>query len=335
MAQQADLSVITSRLLADRPHAGVSATCFVDFSKRRPDSWLSPVQWRNLAQLARRREYDLLFLYSEHPVHLAVSALARARRSVFWCLDPAPHSGGVAVLNLMYEGSRRALLKRADRVIVACDALKAPLASRYGTSADRISAIFHGVLKNLWFPDIVATDRDLDVLFFGRLERYKGLDVLLEAIELLRARGRQFRTLIAGPGPGGFGPVPGVTVENRYIPDRELAGLVARSRVVVMPYRDATGSQVPQTAFSYGTPVIASKVGCLPEYVQDGVTGLVVPPSNAPELAAALERLLGDQILWRRLSEAATKAAESTFDNKALVARLLDVALHSPIHPGA
>ena len=129
-----------------------------------------------------------------------------------------------------------------------------------------------------------------DILFFGRLEPYKGLDVLLEAVRILRLRGRPVTVTIAGPGKLALPAVEGVTVENRFVTDRELAELVAASRIVVMPYRDATGSQVPQTAFVYGTPVVATSVGCLPEYVEHGVTGLLVPPDNAEALAGAQTR---------------------------------------------
>ena len=97
--------------------------------------------------------------------------------------------------------------------------------------------------------------------------------------------------------------------------------------MVVMPYRDATGSQVPQTAFTYGTPVIATAVGCLPEYVTDEVNGLLVPPGDPASLATAVERLLRDEALWGSLSGGARKSAKEQFSNDALAAQLLREAL--------
>ena len=102
---------------------------------------------------------------------------------------------------------------------------------------------------------------------------------------------------------------------------------VARAKIVVMPYRDATGSQVPQTAFFYGTPVVASAVGCLPEYIEEGQTGLLVAPGDPEQLANALARLLGDQALWQSMSQNARERARTTFANGPLVAKLLAVAL--------
>src|SRR5205085_4827138 len=130
-------------------------------------------------------------------------------------------------------------------------------------------------------------------------------------------------TTIAGPGSFPVTASSGVTVINRYLEDRELAELIARARIVVMPYRDATGSQVPQTAAAYGTPVVATAVGCLPEYVQDGVTGLVVAPRDSTQLADAIQTLLADDELWRKTSESALERARTVFSNDVLIASLL------------
>ncbi len=329
LAGQTELSLLTSSLLATRPIEGVRESLFVDFPKERPLTWLSPAQWVRIIRFARAREHDLLFLYSEHPLHAVVERMARARRTLFWCLDPAPHSGSRQLAATIYEMAKRSLMRRADRVVVACERLHADVVKRYGVPPERVLTSFHGVLDNMVFPDIQPGERDIDILFFGRRERYKGLDVLLEAVQLLSVRpnGHAARVVIAGPGTEPVPATPGVTVEMRYVPDRELAGMIARAKVVAMPYRDATGSQVPQTAFVYGTPVVATAVGCLPAYVTDGVNGLVVPRENARALASALDRVLGDQELWNRLSTGARRTVTTVFDNQALAARLLADAL--------
>lgn len=328
LALQSRLSILTSNLLKGRAVPGADAACYVNVSKTQPFRWLSPSLWREVREFVRRREFDLLFIYSEHPLHVPVRMLSRARRTLFWCLDPTSHSGGRALFAAVYELAKRSLVTRADRIAVACQALKREVCARYRIPEDRVITSFHGVLENLVFPDLpVPVNRDIDILFFGRRYRYKGLDVLLEAIRQLRARGRDPKVLIAGQGPEAVGETPGVSVLDRYVPDRELAQLVARARVVVMPYRDATGSQVPQTAFAYGTPVVASAVGCLAEYVEDGVTGLLVPPGDAESLAGALDRLLGDAGLWGSFSRNAEDRARRTFANGPLTARLLADAL--------
>ena len=73
--------------------------------------------------------------------------------------------------------------------------------------------------------------------------------------------------------------------------------------VIVCPYTDASQSGVVLTAYAFGKPVVATRVGGLPEYVEDGVTGLLVPPRNPQALAEALVRLLRDPDTQRTLSQ--------------------------------
>lgn len=77
----------------------------------------------------------------------------------------------------------------------------------------------------------------------------------------------------------------------------ELASVVRSSLFVVCPYTDATQSGVVSTAFSVGTPVIVTRVGGLPEMVEEGKTGLIVEPKNIETLASAMTKLLDDEVL--------------------------------------
>jgi glycosyltransferase involved in cell wall biosynthesis len=300
--------------------------CYVEFHKKRISSWVDPVFWRKVLAFARREEFDLLFLYSEHPVHVPVAWFARARRTAFWCLDPIHHSGAKPHLAAVYELAKRSLLRKADSVIVACEELKEATVRKYRIPPDRVVVSPHGVLDNLAYPDIPTAARDIDVLFFGRVASYKGVDVLLDALELLAAKGTSLRAVVAGPG-NPVRPAPGVERIARYLEDKELAELIARSKIVVMPYRDATGSQVAQCSFYYGTPVIATRVGCLPEYVEHEETGLLIPPEDPGALAEAIERLLRDAGLWNRLSARAWREARHRFANAELVHDLLQKLL--------
>jgi glycosyltransferase involved in cell wall biosynthesis len=79
-----------------------------------------------------------------------------------------------------------------------------------------------------------------------------------------------------------------VTIIDAYLPDELLAACIDRANVVVLPYRSATQSAVVQTAFGRAKPVITTNVGGLAEAVEDGRTGLVVPPENPQALAEAI-----------------------------------------------
>jgi glycosyltransferase involved in cell wall biosynthesis len=138
-------------------------------------------------------------------------------------------------------------------------------------------------------------------LFFGLVRPYKGLDVLLEAMALLK---RPLHLVIAGEfwqdesayrkQIARLELETAVTIINKYVPDEEVAALMQTAVVVVLPYRSATQSAIVQVAFGHGKPVITTNVGGLAEAVQDGCTGLIVPPENPQALAAAIDRFLAE-----------------------------------------
>jgi glycosyltransferase involved in cell wall biosynthesis len=143
------------------------------------------------------------------------------------------------------------------------------------------------------------------LLFFGYIRGYKGLDVLLDAVHLMDAA-LDFQLVVAGEfyddrsaydrqiqqlGIGGR-----VVLFPEYAPTERVRDFFSAADVVVLPYRSATQSGIAQIAYNFDVPVIATDVGGLAEIVQEGKTGYVVPPNDARALAAALTRILGEDI---------------------------------------
>ncbi len=87
-----------------------------------------------------------------------------------------------------------------------------------------------------------------------------------------------------------------------YVPFSEVAGYFAAADVLVLPYRHVSQSGVLFLALAHGLPVVATRVGALPEVLRDGESGLLVPPESPRALAEALVRLFGDGDLRRRLA---------------------------------
>ena len=135
------------------------------------------------------------------------------------------------------------------------------------------------------------------LLFFGFVRRYKGLDILVEALPKVLAR-RSVTLVVAGEFYEPVAPLKAriaelglnerVRVLDRYVPDEEVGDLVAAADCVVLPYRSATQSGVVLVAYAGGCPVISTAVGGLPEVVDDGVTGFLVPPEDPGALADAI-----------------------------------------------
>lgn len=151
-----------------------------------------------------------------------------------------------------------------------------------------------------------------DVLFFGRISPYKGVEILLEAARLVAQQMPRFRMVIAGKPISGYKiPKPPRLSNEGYceyrlhlIEDVEMQSLFARSKLLVAPYIDATQSGVISTAYAFHKPVVATAVGGIPEMVENGITGLLVPPRNPQALASAILELLTNKSLLKKMSEA-------------------------------
>ncbi|HEY8515003.1 MAG TPA: glycosyltransferase [Candidatus Binatia bacterium] len=138
-------------------------------------------------------------------------------------------------------------------------------------------------------------------LFFGYVRRYKGVDVLLEALSRLSDDGPPWHALIAGEWyidrtaadrAVARPPLAGrVTILDGYLSTSDAARCFAASTVVVLPYRSGTQSGVVPLAYAHGRGVVTTRVGGLAEAVRDGETGLLVPPEDPAALAAALDEI--------------------------------------------
>ena len=175
-------------------------------------------------------------------------------------------------------------------------------------------------------------------LLFGSLTRYKGIDVLLEALRRLPA-GQRPIAVIAGF-PLADCPIDELRRQAQrsgldnwvrwqigYIPTPEIAWYFRRADVVVLPYRAASQSGVAHLALTFGKPMIVTATGSLPELMAEESNGLVVEPGDADALAAALARITGNDELRERMGLAARHLAE-TRHNWDAIARQVLTALH-------
>ena len=140
------------------------------------------------------------------------------------------------------------------------------------------------------------------ILYFGIIRDYKGFDILLNAIAELKDSGLDFHLLAGGECYGSdekytqlisnLGISDYITWHNKYIPDSEVSNYFFAADVVALPYRTASQSGVTQMAYSYDLPVVVTKVGGLPEIVDEGQSGFTIEPENPEELANILEKNL-------------------------------------------
>ena len=122
----------------------------------------------------------------------------------------------------------------------------------------------------------------------------------MQAMEKVNMNIPELKLIVAGGGKYYFDiekylSHPYISIQNRFIPDDELASLIQQSEFVVIPYVEATQSGVIMSSYAFDKPCVATKVGGLPEMVIDGYNGTVVEARNSIALANAIETLFNNK----------------------------------------
>ena len=147
---------------------------------------------------------------------------------------------------------------------------------------------------NLYAPIQQNKNRNkFKILFWGIISQYKGLEYLCEAFK--KINNKNMELTVAGSGKLYFDITPYTSMENfkfihKFLSNEEIAELLHNTDIVVCPYTDATQSGIIMTAFAYNKPVIATKVGGIPEIINDK-TGILIEPKNTIQLIEAINNL--------------------------------------------
>ena len=243
-------------------------------------------------------------------------------------------------------------LHGADRVIAVSRGMRADILEAYpGVDPARIEVIYNGVDTSTYQPDPdtavidalgIARDRPY-IVFLGRVTRQKGLSVLLKAAAQFRPEAQV--VLLAGaadtPELGAEiddlvttlrGVRSGVIWIPEMLPRASVIQVLSHAAAFVCPSVYEPLGIVNLEAMACATPVVASAVGGIPEVVDDGVTGLLVPPSEPKALADAVNRLLDDPGLAAGMGRAGRARATAEFSWQAIAEQT--VALYETVITG-
>ncbi|MCP4799564.1 MAG: glycosyltransferase [bacterium] len=189
--------------------------------------------------------------------------------------------------------------------------------------------------KSLARVELGIPDTCKVVLFFGFIKAYKGLEYLIDAAPMLQDKfGKDIKVLIVGDIYGDKKPYLDRIADSSasdilqlvdgYLPDEIVEDYFVASDIVALPYVSATQSGIVQIAMNYDLPVVSTTVGGLPEVVDHGRTGFLVPPKNSEALGEAVIKFFDDNLAeefgsavavekekysWSRMCEAIEKLA--------------------------
>ena len=285
----------------------------------------SPGTWKELRHIADEFRPDIVHVTSAQEWNPAIGWFVRHRlkKPLIYTIHDVIHHEGTPVYFRITEGLFRNM---PDGFVVLTDRSKEILTAK-GIPSEKILTAPHGVYDffTRYTKDIPEQQ---EILFFGRIEPYKGVQVLLEAARPLLDEYPDWKLRIAGGGDitpyQGLLDHPRIEVTNRFLSNEEVAEAMQRCAITALPYISASQSGVIPTAYAFGKAVIATNVGGIPDMVRDGETGLLVPPNDPEALRAGLRRLMEDPALRSRLGAAGKRFSQTELAWDAIAEKHLD-----------
>jgi 2-deoxystreptamine N-acetyl-D-glucosaminyltransferase/2-deoxystreptamine glucosyltransferase len=276
-------------------------------------------------EIARTGRVDLVHVHLGEDlaiVPLALWAASRARvplvATVHCSLGHTlvGHDARSAVLRAVGGPVQASLLRSADAVLVLSDRIADKLMAS-GVSRSRVRVVPLGIEldTDLPHPRPGSMDGRRSIVYAGRLVREKGVRDLVAAFGTLTTA--DVGLVIVGDGPDRAtleAAARGLASGHRIrfvgaVPNTRVGAYLRHADLVVVPSWYEERGRVLLEAMAFGTPVVATRTGGIPATVQDGLTGLLVPPRDARRLAAAIDHVLGDDGLAASMAAAGRATA--------------------------
>lgn len=283
---------------------------------RYPIDSVNPLTWMKTAREIINYNPDLVifpwWVAFWAPQFWTILRLIRRKRNLritFICHNVVEHES-----NKLKKFVTRTVLSLGDRFITHSIEETDRLRGLLGKEAEFVTAFhptYSGLDDNRYTKEEAKKTLGMNgnvMLFFGFVREYKGLHVLLDALPLVFQK-TEATLLVVGEfwkdkelyleQIARYDLSSRVQITDKYVPNEKIGLYFCASDLVVQPYLSASGSGISQIAYGFDRPVIATNVGSLPEVIQDGENGRIVPAGNAHALALAIVESLQPQDLAR------------------------------------
>lgn len=308
---------------------------------------IGPWTWRGAASRISDFGARLLILQWWHPffapAYAAIARQCRRRgvRTIFLCHNVLPHESSRLDGALIRLG-----LGAADGYIVHSETDQRALQQLFPDRPYELTPLpaFSFFRTGRTTAEQARQQLQLQgpvLLFFGLVRPYKGLDILLRALAQVRTR-LPVQLMVVGEFYQDRRPYDeliqelqlgeAVRIVDRYVPNEEVEQWFQAADLLVMPYRSATQSAIAQIALSFKRPALVTRVGGLPEAIEAGRTGLVVPPEDPAAMARAIVDFFEEQRIETMRPHLEGAAERFSWDTMARVLHRLSGRLGLPTH---
>ena len=268
---------------------------------------INPLNWIRTGMQLRRLQPDLVL------VRYWLPFMGASLGTILRLLKKNGHTRVIGITDNVIPHEKRPGDRTLTRYFLGpCDAI-VTMSSKVKADLHRIAPekkaiqVAHPLYDNFGSPVTKAAARqalalppdDPILLFFGFIRKYKGLDILLEAMAILKKTNPAVKLVIAGEFYGdeqpyrqqvaALGIAGALFLHTHFIEDKDVKNYFCAADGVIQPYRNATQSGVTPVAYHFEVPMIVTNVGALPQYVPDGIAGIVTSPDPAA-MASAIDR---------------------------------------------
>ncbi len=292
--------------------------------------WRNPLSWFRAASSIEASGCSLVLFdwwtlfWAPATAMIAGKLRLRGIRVAFLCHNLFDHDAGT--FKRKFAG---ALLAQADAYLVHSTEQAVALRSKFPDKP----VLVHPIPSYDQFPppSIHLPRRGrLELLFFGFIRPYKGLDLLVDALAQLNDA-QLYLTVVGEPWCPpeelrkriGATHAPNVELHLDYVDDQAAANFFGRADLVVLPYLSASGSAVAAMAFHYERPILATRTGAFPDVIDEGKTGFLVAPHSVEALVGAIRPLTREQLEAMRIH---LRAEKTRFTWNSLAECVLELA---------
>ncbi|RMD92151.1 MAG: glycosyltransferase family 1 protein [Calditrichaeota bacterium] len=255
---------------------------------------------------------------------------------IFTAHNFLPHNNGERYFNIY-----RKLYLNVDYIVTLTHYVKREIVSRMGIPEKNLVVIPHTNYKPLlqYFKgsffdsaSVLAQEKSGSprLLFLGLIHPYKGLDVLLKAFKVVQEKKPDAHLMIVGNPYEPFRKYELLMEKLRldttrietcleFIKTRDSFQIIQESDLVILPYKESSQSGVIPLANTLGVPVVASRVGGLPEMIAEGVNGFTVPPNDPQALADRILTLITESDLLQQLKGSTSQVLNTLFSDDLIV----------------